>query len=56
MKLMGHTKVKTTLDLYSHVVDDAVYEQTAKTLDSVYNALIQKNNPPDVENQTDVMD
>jgi len=38
---------------WHNVVDDAVYEQTAKTLDSVYNALIQKNNPPDVENQTE---
>lgn len=45
MKMMGHTKIKTTLDLYSHVVDDAVYEQTAQTLDGVYNALTQEKNP-----------
>jgi len=42
-ELMGHTKVKTTLDLYSHVVDDVVYVQTAQTLDSVYNTLTLKN-------------
>jgi site-specific recombinase XerD len=46
MNLMGHTKVKTTLDLYSHVVDDTVYEVTAQTLDGVYNALTQKKNSP----------
>ena len=46
MKLMGHTKIKTTLDPYSHVVDDKVYEQTAQTLDGVYNAMTQKKNPP----------
>jgi len=34
-KMMGHSKVSTTLDLYSEVFDPA-YEQTAKTLDSVY--------------------
>ena len=45
MELMGHTKIKTTLDLYSHVVNDAVYEQTAQTLDSVHAALTQKRNP-----------
>ena len=47
MGLMGHTKVSTTLDLYSHVVSSSVYEQAAQTLDGVYNALIQKNNPTD---------
>ncbi|MCL2874524.1 MAG: tyrosine-type recombinase/integrase [Defluviitaleaceae bacterium] len=31
--LMGHTKVSTTLDLYSHVVDNDVYVVTARTLD-----------------------
>jgi len=30
---MGHTKVKTTLDMYSHIVEDAVYEKTVQTLD-----------------------
>ena len=47
MKLMGHTKIKTTLDLYSHVVNDAVYEQTAQTLDGVYATLTQKKNQLD---------
>ena len=45
MNLMGHTKVKITLDLYSHVVDDAVYESTAQTLDNVYATLTKKDNP-----------
>jgi len=44
--LMGHTRVSTTLDLYSHVVDDEVYKQTAKTLDGAFNSLTKKN-PPD---------
>jgi integrase len=39
-ELMGHTKVKTTLDLYSHVVDDTVFAQTAQTLDKVYGNLV----------------
>lgn len=42
MELMGHTKVKTTLDLYSHVVDDSVYEQTDQTLDNYYTTLTKK--------------
>jgi len=41
--LMGHTRVSTTLDLYSHVVDDEVYKQTAKTLDGAFANLTQKN-------------
>jgi len=32
---------------YSHVVNDAVYEQTAQTLDSVYATLTQKKNQLD---------
>ena len=39
MQLMGHSKIKTTLDQYSHVVDDSVFEGTAKTLDNVYAGL-----------------
>jgi len=46
-ELMGHTKVKTTLDLYSHIVDDTVYEQTARTLNYSINALV-KENPPNL--------
>ena len=37
--LMGHVKVSTTLDIYSHVVNNAVYEKTAKTLDGVFQKL-----------------
>jgi len=38
--LMGHKKVSTTLDLYSHVVSNTVYESTARTLDGVYAGII----------------
>jgi len=34
--LMGHVKVSTTLDEYSHVVSNTVYEKTAQTLDGVF--------------------
>jgi len=46
-ELMGHTKVSTTLDLYSHVVSNAVYTVTAQTLDGVYSRITQKKNPSD---------
>ena len=45
MSLMGHSKITTTLDLYSHVVDDSVFESTAQKLDSVYAQLASKKNP-----------
>ena len=45
MRLMGHAKVKTTLDHYSHVVDETVYEETAIMLDSVYSSLTKNQNP-----------
>jgi site-specific recombinase XerD len=35
--LMGHQKVSTTLDIYSHVMSNSVYQQTAQTLDGVFN-------------------
>ena len=41
--LMGHSRVSTTLDLYSHVVDNEVYKQTAKTLDGAFDGLTKKN-------------
>ena len=41
--LMGHTRVSTTLDLYSHVVDGEVYKQTARTLEGAFANLTQKN-------------
>lgn len=34
--LMGHKKVSTTLDIYSHVISSDVYEETAQTLDGLY--------------------
>ena len=45
MELMGHSKIKTTLDQYSHIVDSAVFEGTARTLDNVYHSLTKKNPP-----------
>ena len=47
MELMGHTKVKTTLDMYSHIVDDTVYDKTVQTLDGAY-ASITRNEEPKV--------
>ena len=44
-QLMGHTKVSTTLDIYSHVVSTTVYEKTAQTLDGIYTEITQKKNP-----------
>ena len=34
--MMGHTKVSTTLDIYSSVFKTAVYEKTARTLEGVF--------------------
>jgi len=39
---MGHTRVSTTLDLYSYVVDNEVYKQTARTLDGTFTNLTNK--------------
>jgi integrase len=41
-ELMGHSKVLTTLSIYSHVISKSVYENTAKTLDRVYGNLALK--------------
>lgn len=43
-ELMGHTKVSTTLDLYSTVYN-TVYEQTAQTLNGAFTRLTKKNPP-----------
>ena len=43
-ELMGHTKVSTTLDMYSTVYN-TVYEQTAQTLNSAFVKLTKKNPP-----------
>jgi len=34
--LMGHKKVSTTLNIYSHVINNEVFEKTAHTLDGVF--------------------
>jgi len=34
--LMGHKKVGTTLNIYSHVINAEVFEKTCNTLDAVY--------------------
>ena len=38
---MGHKKASSTLNLYSHVVDKAVYEKTAQTLDGAFANLLK---------------
>lgn len=43
-ELMGHTKVSTTLDLYSTVYN-TVYGQTAQTLNGAFVQLTKKNPP-----------
>jgi integrase len=37
--LMGHSKVTTTLMIYSHVINSTVYEETAETLNCIYEDL-----------------
>lgn len=37
--MMGHVKVSTTLDIYSHVWAKVVYEKTAQTLDGVFKKI-----------------
>ena len=41
-ELMGHSKVLTTLSIYSHVISKSVYEDTAKTLDRAVAGLVAK--------------
>lgn len=45
-ELMGHSKVLTTLTIYSHVISKSVYETTAKTLDRAYMNLTQGEKEP----------
>lgn len=40
-ELMGHSKVLTTLSIYSHVISKSVYESTAKTLDRAFENIAQ---------------
>ena len=40
--LMGHSKVLTTLSIYSHVISNDVYEDTTRTLDAIYVETMQK--------------
>jgi integrase len=37
--LMGHTKVTTTLMIYSHIINSSVYEETATKLNDLYQGL-----------------
>ena len=43
--LMGHKKVSTTLDIYSHVINKDVYEKTAHTLDGVFKKFNSGQSP-----------
>ena len=47
-ELMGHSKVLTTLSIYSHVVSKSVYESTARTLDRAYQNLTPDNKKADI--------
>ncbi|MCL1976306.1 MAG: site-specific integrase [Firmicutes bacterium] len=46
-ELMGHSKVLTTLSIYSHVISKSVYESTAKTLDRAYQCLLPEKEKTD---------
>jgi site-specific recombinase XerD len=46
--LMGHVKASTTLNLYSHVVNNEVYEKTAQTLDGVFQGYVGEARTPDL--------
>jgi len=39
--LMGHARVSTTLDIYSHVISQTVYEETANMLDGIHDDIIK---------------
>ncbi|GHV16761.1 site-specific integrase [Clostridia bacterium] len=41
--LMGHTKVTTTLMIYSHVINNSVYEETANKLNDLYEEMTTVN-------------
>ena len=45
--LLGHSKISTTLDLYSHVIDKDIFDETAQTLDDIFVQLTENKNPPD---------
>jgi integrase len=46
-ELMGHSKVLTTLSIYSHVISKSVYESTALTLDRVFMNLAPEKEKAD---------
>jgi integrase len=48
--LMGHKKASTTLNFYSHVINNDVYEKTAQTLDGTFANLLNPRNPAAVTN------
>ena len=43
--LMGHSKVLTTLSIYSHIISNEVYEDTTRTLDKIYTETMKNENP-----------
>jgi len=47
-ELMGHSKVLTTLSIYSHVISKSVYEDTARTLDQAFMNLTPKKQKADI--------
>jgi len=55
-ELMGHSKVLTTLSIYSHVISKSVYESTAKTLDRVFENLSSKEKIDEPRNGSPIHD
>lgn len=49
-ELMGHSKVQTTLSIYSHVISKSVYESTARTLDRVFDHIAPEKQRADAPN------
>ena len=47
-ELMGHSKVLTTLSIYSHVISKSVYESTARTLDRAFINVTQNRIRADI--------
>ncbi len=51
-ELMGHSKVLTTLSIYSHIISKSIYESTAQTLDRAFADLTAANNKTDMSEPT----
>jgi site-specific recombinase XerD len=45
--LLGHAKISTTLDIYSHVLSTDIFDGTLEVLDDILSELTTKKNPPD---------